>query len=66
LYNYLNVPFLELKRQTLLRQAQRAGEELAAAARELDATLADHDYRKYLSHLQATRANPAAGEEATL
>lgn len=61
LYTYLNVPFLELKRQSLLRQAKITAETLEREVRELEGFIGGHSYDNYMQHLQATDLDPTAG-----
>lgn len=61
LYTYLNVPFLQLKQQSLLQQAKLAGERLEREVRELEGFIGGHSYENYMKHLQSTNVDPTAG-----
>lgn len=61
LYTYLNVPFLELKRQSLLQQARIAGERLEKEYQELAGFIGGHSYRNYMQHLRTSDVDPTAG-----
>lgn len=64
LYTYLNVPFLELKRQSLLQQAQIAAETLEREYRELEGFIGGHSYGNYMQHLQSSDVDPTAGADS--
>lgn len=66
LYTYLNVPYLELKRQSLLQQAKLAGERLEREVRELEGFIGGHSYDNYMKHLQAADFDPTAGMNSTI
>lgn len=55
------MPFLELKRQTLLQQAKIAAETLEREVRELEGFIGGHSYENYMQHLQAADVDPTAG-----
>lgn len=61
LYTYLNVPFLELKRQSLLQQAQIASERLEKEYQELAGFIGGHSYGNYMQHLRTSDVDPTAG-----
>ena len=62
LYTYLNVPFLELKRRSLLQQAQAASETLEREYRELAGFIGGHSYGNYMQHLQTSDVDPTSGQ----
>ncbi|CBN76796.1 RBEL1, Ras superfamily GTPase [Ectocarpus siliculosus] len=64
LYTYLNVPFLELKRKSLLQQAQMASERLEKEYQELAGFIGGHSYGNYMQHLRASDVDPTAGRSA--
>ncbi|CAB1117384.1 unnamed protein product [Ectocarpus sp. CCAP 1310/34] len=64
LYTYLNVPFLELKRKSLLQQAQMASERLEKEYKELAGFIGGHSYGNYMQHLRASDVDPTAGRSA--
>eukprot|EP00752_Nemacystus_decipiens_P007236 g6477.t1 len=64
LYTYLNVPFLELKRQSLLQQARIAAERLEKEYQELAGFIEGHSYRNYMQHLRTSDVDPTAGRSA--
>lgn len=61
LYTYLNVPFLELKRRSLLQQARAAEETLEREYRELAGFIGGHSYGNYMQHLSTSDVDPTAG-----
>eukprot|EP00903_Cladosiphon_okamuranus_P008926 g8544.t1 len=64
LYTYLNVPFLELKRQSLQQQARIAGERLEKEYQELAGFISGHSYSNYMQHLRTSDIDPTAGRSA--
>ncbi|CAN0439404.1 unnamed protein product, partial [Ectocarpus sp. 12 AP-2014] len=64
LYTYLNVPFLELKRKSLLQQAHMASERLEKEYQELAGFIGGHSYGNYMQHLRASDVDPTAGRSA--
>lgn len=61
LYTYLNVPFLELKRKSLLQQAEIAAERLEKEYQELAGFIGGHSYGNYMQHLRSSDVDPTAG-----
>ena len=55
------MPFLELKRQSLLQQAQIASERLEKEYRELAGFIDGHSYANYMQHLRTADVDPTAG-----
>lgn len=71
LHKFLNLPFLQLQRETLLAQLETNGNETAATVAELDAFQAgpDADYNQFLENLvnkrrQAAESSSSAGTQA--
>lgn len=58
------MPFLELKRKSLLQQAQIAAETLEREHRELEGFIGGHSYANYMKHLLSSDIDPTAGEPA--
>lgn len=58
------MPFLELKRQSLLQQAQIAAETLEREHRELEGFIGGHSYANYMKHLLSSDIDPTAGKPA--
>lgn len=55
------MPYLELKRKSLLQQAQNAAETLEREYRELEGFIGGHSYGNYMQHLQTSDVDPTAG-----
>ncbi|CAM9185978.1 unnamed protein product, partial [Discosporangium mesarthrocarpum] len=61
LHSYLSIPFLQLKRLSMLQMAKTMQELLGKEAEELKVLIEQNTYGKHLDHLTTTNTDPTTG-----
>ncbi len=64
MYNFLNVPFLKLKRASIVQSLKQCDEDLVASEKELELMNEHHDYDAYVAWLAKQNEVQAAAAAA--